>query len=213
MPPDLEAVEDLGVQRDQRRKLEREVCGLGLDQFDIEVRAAERDIDTQRNGPVAVGLGCGHTAHADHHESAFIVGEVDRPELGVEARKWPAQTCGECLVGARMRGKVGQEGRESANRIHADCPSTSHRVVQLGLHIRGIRAGASRTMALRGGLWLGGGRSSAADDGHHVHEVQAGHEGRPGLRDQTRSNRSRFITLTQAATKSLTNLLCESSLA
>jgi dihydrofolate reductase len=37
--------------------------------------------------------------------------------------------------------------------------------------------------------------------------------GRPGHHDQTRSNRSRFITLFQAATKSLTNFSFASSLA
>jgi len=37
--------------------------------------------------------------------------------------------------------------------------------------------------------------------------------GRPGHRDQARSNRSRFMTLSHAATKSRTNFSCESSLA
>src|SRR5215468_2426186 len=37
--------------------------------------------------------------------------------------------------------------------------------------------------------------------------------GRPGRHDQTRSNRSRFITLTHAATKSFTNFSFASSLA
>ncbi|RPK85753.1 hypothetical protein EES45_01240 [Streptomyces sp. ADI97-07] len=37
--------------------------------------------------------------------------------------------------------------------------------------------------------------------------------GRPGRQDQTRSNRSRFITLSHAATKSFTNFSLASSLA
>jgi beta-glucosidase len=45
------------------------------------------------------------------------------------------------------------------------------------------------------------------------HVVQVGRAGRPGRHDQTRSNRSRFITLSHAATKSFTNFSFASSLA
>lgn len=44
-------------------------------------------------------------------------------------------------------------------------------------------------------------------------DVQVGRAGRPGRHDQTRSNRSRFITLFHAATKSCTNFSRASSLA
>lgn len=46
-----------------------------------------------------------------------------------------------------------------------------------------------------------------------VGEVRAGRWGRPGPHDQARSNRSRFITLSHAATKSFTNFSFASSLA
>lgn len=120
--------------------------------------------------------------------------------------------------------RVGDDSMPAASPIRG--PAAGRRRLRPSFTLRVEDADHGRVLDLRMGrrqcLELGGGNPTTlgldehletVDEVTRAERVQVGRWGRPGRHDQARSNRSRFITLSHAATKSFTNFSFASSLA